>query len=204
MSSLAMFPLGTVLVPHAVLPLHIFEPRYQALMRDCLAGDHQFGVVLIERGSEVGGNDVRFSVGTVARIDEAAHLPDGRWLLVAHGAHRVRVDGWLPDDPYPRADVSALDDPAWDQADATALELAVAEVRTALAYASELGEPVPPATFELAGDPAMATWQLVAIAPLGPVDKQRLLEFEGHGPRLASLAGLVHQQAEALAFRLGG
>jgi uncharacterized protein len=203
MSSLAMFPLGTVLVPHAVLPLHVFEPRYQALMRDCLAGDHQFGVVLIERGSEVGGNDVRFGVGTVARIDEAAHLPDGRWLLVAHGVHRVRVDGWLPDDPYPRADVSALDDRPWDPADAPALERAVAEVRTALAYASELGEPVAPATFELAADPAMATWQLVSIAPLGPVDKQRLLEFEGHGPRLAALAGLVHQQAEALVFRLG-
>jgi len=62
-----MFPLGTVLLPRAHLPLHIFEERYRALARDCLAGDRSFGVVLIERGQEVGGGDVRFSVGTDSR-----------------------------------------------------------------------------------------------------------------------------------------
>ena len=69
---LPMFPLGTVLFPSVFLPLHVFEPRYQELTRDCLAGDNEFGVVLIERGSEVGGGDARFDVGTVARIIEAA------------------------------------------------------------------------------------------------------------------------------------
>ena len=62
-----MFPLGNVLFPHAQLPLHVFEPRYRALAETCLAGDGEFGVVLIERGSEVGGGDTRFSIGTVAR-----------------------------------------------------------------------------------------------------------------------------------------
>ncbi|MGH9021739.1 MAG: LON peptidase substrate-binding domain-containing protein, partial [Acidimicrobiia bacterium] len=96
-----MFPLGTVLVPFAHLPLHVFEPRYLALARDCLAGDQEFGVVLIERGSEVGGGDVRFSIGTVARITQASLLPDGRFLLDTVGTRRVRVDAWLGDDPYP-------------------------------------------------------------------------------------------------------
>ncbi|MET1002223.1 MAG: LON peptidase substrate-binding domain-containing protein, partial [Acidimicrobiia bacterium] len=50
-----MFPLGSVLFPHALLPLHVFEPRYRVMMRHCLEGDKEFGVVLIERGSEVGG-----------------------------------------------------------------------------------------------------------------------------------------------------
>ena len=59
---LPMFPLGTVLFPYAVLPLHVFEPRYRALTEHCLAGDGCFGVVLIERGSEVGGGDTRFAV----------------------------------------------------------------------------------------------------------------------------------------------
>src|SRR5580658_2819799 len=68
---LAMFPLGTVLVPHGVLPLHVFEPRYRVLMFDCLRGTREFGVVLIERGSEVGGDDQRFAVATVARIEAA-------------------------------------------------------------------------------------------------------------------------------------
>ncbi len=64
-----MFPLGTVLLPGQTLPLHVFEPRYRELVRVCLDGDGTFGVVLIERGSEVGGGDVRApNVGTVARI----------------------------------------------------------------------------------------------------------------------------------------
>ena len=59
MGELAMFPLQAVLLPGMVLPLHVFEPRYRALMDHCLAGDREFGVALIERGSEVGGDDVR-------------------------------------------------------------------------------------------------------------------------------------------------
>src|SRR3954464_862389 len=78
-----MFPLGTVLFPHAPLPLHLFEERYRLLAETCLRGDGRFGVVLIERGFEVGGGDQRFGVGTVARIVEAARTPDGRYLLPA-------------------------------------------------------------------------------------------------------------------------
>ena len=52
-----MFPLGSVLFPTMVLPLHIFEERYRALVTDCLAGEQEFGVCLIERGFEVGGGD---------------------------------------------------------------------------------------------------------------------------------------------------
>ena len=105
-----MFPLGTVLLPFAHLPLHIFEPRYRALVKDCLAEDGQFGVVLIERGQEVGGGDARFGVGTVARIMQTAELPDGRWLVDAVGTVRFRVTEWLPEEPYPLAMVEALED----------------------------------------------------------------------------------------------
>jgi Lon protease-like protein len=100
-----MFPLGTVLVPGMALPLHVFEPRYSRMVDDCRAGDGTFGVVLIERGSEVGGGDVRTDVGTLARIAQAEALPDGRWMLVAQGVQRIRVERWLPDDPYPRAEI---------------------------------------------------------------------------------------------------
>ena len=93
-----MFPLGSVLFPSLVLPLHVFEPRYRALITDVLAGDAEFGVCLIERGSEVGGDDVRLGVGTVAHVQEAAELPDGRWALIAVGTRRIVVDEWLPDD----------------------------------------------------------------------------------------------------------
>src|SRR5438445_558196 len=144
-----MFPLGTVLVPHAHLPLHIFEPRYRALTRDCLAGEGEFGVVLIERGSEVGGGDVRFGVGTVASIVQAVELPDGRWLLDALGTTRIRILRWLPEDPYPQAEVETLDEgPAGPEA----LELREQVerlLRQVLALQVELGYPAPSATLEL-------------------------------------------------------
>ena len=58
-----MFPLGTVLLPGGILPLHVFEDRYRELTEYCLGNQTSFGVVLIERGHEVGGGDVRASVG---------------------------------------------------------------------------------------------------------------------------------------------
>ena len=81
-----MFPLGTVLFPYAVLPLRVFEPRYRVMTRRCLDGDREFGVVLIERGSEVGGGDVRFGVGTIARIVQVAETPDGGYSEQHRGA----------------------------------------------------------------------------------------------------------------------
>lgn len=199
-----MFPLGTVLFPHVVLPLHVFEPRYRAMTRDCLAGDREFGVVLIERGHEVGGGDVRFATGTVARILQAAESEDGRWAIVAVGVRRVHVVEWLPDDPYPRAlveDVVAL--PATEPPATEDLSRAERAVRRALALKGELDEPVaaPPA-FELADDVEVASWQLAAFAPVGPVDQLRILEEVDLRDRLQLLADLVEDEASVLALRL--
>ncbi|MBV8561278.1 MAG: LON peptidase substrate-binding domain-containing protein, partial [Acidimicrobiia bacterium] len=156
---LPMFPLQTVLFPGVALPLHVFEPRYRALTRDCLDGDRRFGVVLIERGSEVGGGDVRVSVGTCAHVTEAAELEDGRWLLMVVGAERIAVRRWLPDDPYPRAEVEALADaPAGPDA-ANRRDTVGRILRQALALKAELGEPAAAATVELDADPAVAAYQ---------------------------------------------
>ena len=147
-----MFPLGAVLFPSMVLPLHVFEPRYRALTRDCLAGDRRFGVVLIERGSEVGGGDVRFSVGTAAQIVEAAELPDGRFALGTVGVQRVRVVSWLDDDPYPRAEVEVWADPPPTDMLVATHEENVVLLRRVLAMKAELGELAAPATIELSTD----------------------------------------------------
>ncbi len=199
---LPMFPLGSVLFPHVLLPLHVFEPRYRSLTRDCLRHGHEFGVVLIERGAEVGGGDTRFGVGTVARIVEAAELPDGRWALLAVGTRRVRVCTWLPDDPYPLALVCDLPEAPLAAAAVDALHQAERAVRRALALLAELDEPTVPAGVELDGDPAVAVYQLAAIAPLGPVDKQRLLEEDDPADRLHLLTALATDAAAVFAYRL--
>jgi hypothetical protein len=198
---LPMFPLQTVLFPSVAIPLHVFEPRYRALTRHCLDGDGRFGVVLIERGSEVGGGDVRVSVGTCARIVEAAELPDGRWLLMALGEERVGVQRWLPDDPFPRAEVAVLPE-APAGADAIELRGQVERLlRRALALKAELGEPAAAATVDLDSDPAVAAYQAGALAPLGPLDCQRLLEQDGPDQRLALLASALADEVAVLAQR---
>lgn len=199
-----MFPLGSVLFPHILLPLHVFEERYRALVADCLRQTQEFGVVLIERGIEVGGGDVRFDVGTVARIREAVELGDGRWALLGVGTRRVRVVSWLPDDPYPLALVEDLPDVTPGAEASPALDAAEAAVRRALALAGELDEAPVPSTFELAPDAHVAVWQLAASAPLGPVDQQRLLEVDDSVERLELLAKLAADAAAVLSFRLAG
>jgi Lon protease-like protein len=201
-----MFPLGTVLFPNAALPLHVFEPRYRALTEACLRGDGRFGVVLIERGREVGGGDSRFSVGTVARIVEAARTPDGRYLLATEGVERLRVRRWLPDDPYPRAEVDILAEPRRVPARATekrdAVERLLARV---LALSGELGERAPAGDAPaLDADPVRASFEAAARAPIGPLDAQRLLELDDPSNRLEELEAMLEEAAEVLQFRLSG
>jgi Lon protease-like protein len=197
-----MFPLGSVLFPHAILPLHVFEPRYRLMTERCLADDATFGVVLIERGSEVGGGDTRFEVGTLARIVQAGRFDDGRYALVAVGEQRVRVATWLPDDPYPRAEVEALDDATGDVAPAD-LDEVTRRLQRVLALHVELGAPVPAAPVELTvDDPARASFEAAALAPIGPLDAQALLELDDAGARVARLVELLAEAQQVLEFRL--
>lgn len=178
-----MFPLGSVLFPHMPLPLRVFEPRYLRMLADLLDSDSpEFGVVLIERGHEVGGGDHRFDVGTLARVVEV-DAREGFVGVVAQGTRRFTVTEWLSDDPYPRADLADLPELEWDEALADLRQGAEAEVRRALAAAAEFGAAWP-VDVELSDDPVAACWQLAAITPVGALDQVALL-------RAGSLAGLL-------------
>ena len=201
---LPMFPLGSVLLPSALVSLHVFEDRYRALARQCMAGDRRLGVVLIERGSEVGGGDVRFDVGTRAVIADAVELDDGRWILILAGEDRVRVRRWLPDDPYPRAEVVACHDPPVAGDLAGLRDDLETLLRRVLAQKVELGEGSSDAGVDISSDPALATWQAVGLAPLGPLDAQRVLGTDGVAERLAMVVALLDEEAAVLAQRLAG
>jgi Lon protease-like protein len=215
-----MFPLESVLLPGLLLPLHVFEQRYRTMIRECLSGDGAFGVVLIERGREVGGGDVRLGVGTVAVIEEEAELGDGRYALVCRGTARLRVIEWLPDDPYPVADVEVADDEDVD-ADADRvvrsgrLSRAEESIRRAWGLLSELGadSPLDPAVpvGSFAGEPegpagaASEVWAWCALAPLGALDRARLLEPDHHDERLQLLCDLTDAvAADARGLLAGG
>lgn len=196
-----MFPLGTVLQPTGAVPLHVFEPRYRQMMRDCLRGLGEFGVVLIERGSEVGGGDVRADVGTRARIVEATELADGRWSVLAAGVERLRVREWLPDQPYPRADVEPWPDPAPSPDLPSLVASATAGLRRLLATISEVGRPAS-VEIELPEDLVLASYRLCALSPLGPADQHRLLVAPSPEARLELLAVLLEEARELLVARM--
>jgi len=201
-----MFPLSGVLYPGAELPLHVFEPRYRELTDHCLAGDRAFGVVLIARGSEVGGGDERFGVGTVAHIAEATRFEDGRWALVVEGRGRIAVAAWLADAPYPRAEVADLPEGPVP-ADEWLFEQATSAVRRTRTLLSELGSPAPVvadlgAGGSGAGDGARL-WRLCDKAPLAALDRQRLLETEDPGARLRLLTALCEAMSGDLSQLLG-
>jgi hypothetical protein len=194
---LPMFPLSAVLFPQATMPLHVFEPRYRQLMHDCLEGDPRFGVVLIERGSEVGGGDQRAALGTRGVITRAAELPDGRWVLEVRGEAVVVIEEWLPDDPYPQAlvrepePVPVLAD---DIDPGPLLDDAALRVRRARALLAEHGGgPAlePGLALDGGGDPEVAAWQLCGVAPVNAYDAQRLLAADGAAERLALLVELM-------------
>ena len=200
---LPMFPLGTVLLPHMALPLHVFEPRYRALVSDVLAEDGRFGVTLIRRGSEVGGGDERFTVGTTARIAHAEQLEDDRWLLIALGEQRVRIDRWLDDSPYPTASVEPLPDRHDGIRVGELHERLLPRIRRVLELQQRIeGNGSLPSDTDLLDDPEITCWQDPAVSPVTPLDRQRLLETDDCAARLELLDDLLVGTEEVLTFRL--
>jgi uncharacterized protein len=203
MTAMPMFPLGCVLLPGAVLPLHVFEPRYQQLVRDCLdADEHEFGVVLIDRGSEVGGGDSRSDVGVIAKMLQVATMDAGRFALVTVGTRRIRVTEWLPDDPYPRADVEEWPDGP-DHASADRVEATVARARRCAGLAVEMGDQSNVPEGELTGDPSYDSFLLTAISPFGPADQYAALCAADPLVRVDLIDRLLDDVEAGLQFRLG-
>jgi uncharacterized protein len=200
---MAMFPLGHVAFPATAVPLRIFEPRYVQMIQDCLrAEEPEFGVVLIERGSEVGGGDARFDVGVAARILEVSPTSDGGYHVLAVAVRRIRVAVWLPDDPYPQALVHDLPDAV--AADAGEVSATLVQLRRLLARCAEAEYPAPPATVELnEDDPIVLLWHLCAVAPVGPLDDYALLAAADGPQRLARLRDELSAVSAVVDSRLG-
>lgn len=207
MAVMPMFPLGLALLPGAVLPLHVFEPRYLQMFREILADDvneAEFGVALITKGREAGGGDERAMLATSARILDMQATDDGRYVLAAVGADRLRISAWLPDDPYPVADVDVWPDADHPVDPNVRLRARIAVTHERInelnAVAAELGDEVPPPT-EVSDDPVLATYHLGSLAPLGPADRYALLAAPGLTSRLDVLDGALDDVTAVLDFR---
>ena len=176
MAVLPMFPLGTVLLPHMPLSLRIFEERYLKLLGDLIGEETpEFGVVLISKGPEVGGGEQRFDFGTIASVTEIG-TTDEFYGLQSVGAQRFKVIGWLPDDPYPLADIEFLPELVWQENLSELREHVEDKVRKLLAFASEFGDLQYDSDTQLSSEPIEACWQLAGILPIGQLDQIDLLK----------------------------
>lgn len=197
-----MFPLGSAPFPGAVIPLHIFEPRYLQMIDECVEQDLGFGIVLIARGSESGGGEDRFDIGTHVVVEEMGRLPDDRRLIMCRATHRLQVTEWLPDDPYPQAETIDLLEPEPGELD---LGPAVKAMERIVVIASELGYDVGDFSVEVnPRKPINAVYKLANMAPVGPFDAQRLLEAADSAARLDLLNEMLVEQEELLRARLAG
>lgn len=196
------------MLPGEELPLRIFEPRYTALVQDCLAADDPaFGVVLISAGREVGGGDTRSDVGALAHITECADFGDGRYRLRCVMAERIRVLEWHPDDPYPRAMVEV-----WPDEPGLAVDVeAIREVEDRMAALFERiarvrGAEVNPRDIvegaDASGDAAMWLYALASRVPMGQADRYAVLSAPTVAARTAALRDAVETVTAMVEFEL--
>jgi Lon protease-like protein len=193
-----MFPLSTVLMPAMPLSLRIFEERYLKLLGDLVGQENpEFGVVLIERGPETGGGEKRLGIGTLASVTDIGTL-DEFYGIESIGTQRFRVNAWLPDDPYPIADIDFIPDLVWDESLQPVKSHLETKVRHLLAFASEFGDLQYGSDTAFSEDPMLSCWQLAGVLPVGPLDQMDLLSSESTGELLSSTLEIVESLDEAL------
>jgi Lon protease-like protein len=200
--TLPLFPLGTVLFPGLVLPLHIFEDRYRRLVRDLLAGlePRRFGVIAIREGRETGTTGVTalHEVGCVAEIREVTPLDSGEYDLVTLGTERFRLRSVDESLPYLRGEVEIIGDPVADEAEAAlvaqAVGLSFTEYLDVLAERGSAVITVP----ELPADPAVLSYLIAAAMVLDLPERQGLLAQPDTFARLRAERGLLAREIAML------
>lgn len=189
----ALFPLHVVLFPGARLPLHIFEPRYLEMIETCLAGDRRFGVVAIRRGSDTASGAETFGVGTFAEVEQVQRTASGTMDVLIHGVARFALDVRLPDDPFPRGQITPLSEDLGDDVVPQLRDARAAMNRYvgAIARLQRSDEIVP----TIPADPCEASHVLAAALQVDIPVRQRLLAAPDATTRLRMVAETAHREA---------
>jgi len=194
-----LFPLpNVVLFPKAILPLHIFEPRYRTMMADALRGDHTICMVLLRPGWEpdyLGSPEVH-RVGCVGRVIQHEQLPDGRYNVALQGQTKVAIEGFEQDQPYRVARVRPVDENQEWVRSAT-VDREVAEL-LGLFRRVRLGEQEEVDIEEMYGGQVLPEAVLNMVAMNLNVEagvKQELLELDSLGSRFRSILRYLRDSA---------
>ncbi|MDA1189925.1 MAG: LON peptidase substrate-binding domain-containing protein [Chloroflexi bacterium] len=200
---LPLFPLNTVLFPHATLPLQIFEERYKTMLQDCQQFDMSFGAVLIKSGSEVGEHAEPHRVGTVAKIVQVSDGGKGKFFISAIGQQRFRILTITLDRPYMTGQVELLDDDLDSEQELLPAE--VSSLRKAVMRYTQTvvglgGNWV--GNLKLPEDPVKLSYFIPKLLQIEPRNKQALLEMPTVFARLETERSIVETQHARLKSRL--
>jgi Lon protease-like protein len=188
LESFPLFPLGLVVIPHELVPLHIFEERYKLMIGECIEEDREFGIVWL-------ADDGLKEIGCSARVSRVLErFEDGRMNVLVEGSSPFRLLRRIEDLPYPAGDIELLEDTS--EADADAAE---ADADAAEAARRRYADLVAEVTDERPQDDDLAkldAYGMAATLDVALEAKQMLLELRSERGRLEQLEGLF---AEALA-----
>ena len=190
-----LFPLGLVLLPQELVPLHIFEERYRLMIGECMERDHEFGIIWL-------ADDGLKDIGCSARVSQVIeHFEDGRLNIMVEGTTPIRLMRRIEDLPYPAGDIELLEDE--DDADPPSLDAARARY-------SELVVQVTGESPEAALLAELDAYGMAATLEVTPDAKQLLLELRSERERLDQLESIFAeavrriQHAEKAAERAQG
>jgi Lon protease-like protein len=177
--TLPLFPLGTVLYPGLLLPLHIFEERYRQLVHELLdgPGPQHFGVIAIREGRETGVDSISslYEIGCTSMLRQVREHEDGRFDLVTVGTQRFRLRQLDDSRPYLQGEVELLGEDTGDPATA---DLAARAVQRAFrGYLDALARrgAAQPALPDLPDEPVALSYFVAATMIVDRPDKQALL-----------------------------
>jgi uncharacterized protein len=199
---LPLFPLGAVLYPGMLLPLHIFEERYRQLVRDLLDGPEprRFGVIAIRKGRETGIDGVRslYEIGCTATLRRVERHPDGRFDIVTVGTQRFRLSGLDETRPYLQGEVEMLpDEPVEPTLAGAAVRVIQAAFRDYLDALIEWGG----ATVrleDLPDEPVLLSFVVAAAMIIDLPERQALLAESDILRRLAMQRALLSRETTML------
>src|SRR3984893_11462950 len=186
---LPLFPLGAVLYPGMLLPLHIFEERYRQLVRDLLDGSEprQFGVIAIRKGRETGIDGVHslYEIGCTTILRRVDRHDDGRFNIITVGARRFRLRGLDETRPYLQAEVDMLaDEPVDPESAEPTVRILQAAFREYLDALTEWGGAVVRLE-ELPDEPTLLSFIIAAAMVIDLPERQALLAESDTVRRLA-------------------
>lgn len=197
-AQLPIFPLGTVLFPNGLMPLHIFEERYRRMLRDSQHNDPAFVIALARNAETAGGAPLPEPIGTACRVSGVSPRPDGRADIVVTGTFRVRIGDIEWSNGYAVGEVEPLDDLVRDSGlvSQAYIDITARFARYLEALELMIGEALP--SLDPTRDPARGSWVIGETLTLHTWERQELLEAATIDDRLASLDQLLRRELALL------